>query len=342
LSDKTEQPTAHRLKKARDDGDSGVSAFVSQAVGMLVAVALVPACVLALWSVASERVVNAAALASEPNPPTHAFVSQAVGDILRLTLPLLVAVGLASGGVSAVQAGGSFAVGKLVPDLSRLDPIAGLGRLFSLDRLTLLARALVGGGFVLWLTVRALRSGLADLARTTLRVSPALALAGDTALTLARDAAFVGVAMGLVDVLVTRRSWTKRLRMSKDEVKRERKDTEPDPHVKAARERAHHDMMASVVVAKVREASVVVVNPTHLACALRYDEKEGDSAPVVVASGRGDLAAKIVEAAQAYGIPVLRDVPLARALLELEVGDEIPEALYDAVAEILKAAWEER
>jgi len=90
----------------------------------------------------------------------------------------------------------------------------------------------------------------------------------------------------------------------------------------------------------VKNASVVVVNPTHIACALRYDEKDGDAAPVVVATGQGDMATRIIQAAHAYGVPVLRDVPLARALVELEVGDVIPEALYEAVAEILKVAWE--
>ena len=146
--------------------------------------------------------------------------------------------------------------------------------------------------------------------------------------------------------VVTRRSWKKRLRMSKDEVKREYKESEGDPQMKAARERAHHEMMASATIGNVRTASVVVVNPTHLACALRYqttsdDEREADGAPVVVANGEGDLAQQIIRAARDYGIPVVRDVPLARALSELAVGDEIPEALYEAVAEILRAAWDE-
>jgi len=82
------------------------------------------------------------------------------------------------------------------------------------------------------------------------------------------------------------------------------------------------------------------VNPTHLACALKYKDDE-DQAPVVVASGEGDLAERIVRAARDYGIPIVRDVPLAHALSELEVGEVIPEALYEAVAEILRAAWEE-
>jgi type III secretion protein U len=130
--------------------------------------------------------------------------------------------------------------------------------------------------------------------------------------------------------------------MSKDEVRREHKDSEGDPQLKAARERAYHDMMAQATIASVRTASVVIVNPTHLASALRYDEKDGDEAPVVVASGEGELAQQIRQAAEQWGIPVVHDVPLARALSELQVGDVIPEALYEAVAEILRDLWENR
>jgi len=109
---------------------------------------------------------------------------------------------------------------------------------------------------------------------------------------------------------------------------------------KAARERARRELLAQAALFSVKDASVVVVNPTHLACALKYKDDE-DQAPVVVASGEGDLAERIVRAARDYGVPIVRDVPLARALSELEVGDVIPEALYEAVAEILRTAWEE-
>jgi flagellar biosynthesis protein FlhB len=128
--------------------------------------------------------------------------------------------------------------------------------------------------------------------------------------------------------------------MSKDEVRREYREQDGDPQLKAARERAYQEMLAQATVASVRTASVVVVNPTHVACALRYDEKEGDEAPVVVASGQGELAQRIRAAAEDYGVPVVQDVPLARALVELRVGETIPEALYEAVAEILREIGE--
>jgi flagellar biosynthetic protein FlhB len=341
VSEKTEQPTAQRLKKARDEGDSGVSGFASQALAFLVAVMLLPAAVGALAQ-RSTVLVHAAidAVASAPSLPRIDAPGLAT-DFLSLTLPLLGAVAFTSAIASAIQSGGAFSTQKLAPDWSRLDPFAGLARLFSLDRVFAVARSLLAAAFVAWLACDTLYAAAKDLARTAGRLEPAIALAGYTATHLARTAAIVGVGLAVIDLVVTRRSWLTRNKMGKDEIKREHKESDGDPQMKAARERAHQEVMTSVVLAKVKEASVVVVNPTHLACALRYDEKEGDAAPVVVASGRGELAARIVQAAEAYGVPVLRDVPLARALIELEVGDVIPEALYEAVAEILKAAWEE-
>jgi FlhB-like protein len=99
-------------------------------------------------------------------------------------------------------------------------------------------------------------------------------------------------------------------------------------------------MLNSASINAVKDANVVVVNPTHLASALRYREEDG-SAPTLIAKGQGEMAKKIVEAARAYGVPIVRDVPVARALRELEVGDEIPEVLYEAVAEILREVWSE-
>lgn len=262
-------------------------------------------------------------------------------QIVALALPVLLAAAVVAGVAHVVQTGGFVATKKLAPKLDRLDPIAGLGGLFSAVRLFAVARALIGAAVVAWLAHRALASHLIDLARLGERASYVGPFASAVAARVARDAVIVGVALGAIDLFVMRRAWMQRLRMSKEDVKREYKESEGDPLIKQARERAHHEMLAAAAVANVKNATVVVVNPTHLATALRYDDGEGDAAPVVVATGEGDLAARIVAAAHDYGVPVVRDVPLARALAELQIGDAIPEALYEAVAEILRDAWEQ-
>ena len=234
-----------------------------------------------------------------------------------------------------------MSIGRLSPKLEKLNLFEGVKNLVSTQRLTAVLRALVSGSVVAWLAYRGVRSHLADIAHVTGRLQYVGVVASEIARKVAIDAAIVGVALGALDMLVVRRAWRKRLMMSKDEVKREYKESEGDPQTKAARERAHQEMMASATVGNVKNATVVVVNPTHLATALKYDEKAGDEAPVVVAMGEGELAQRIISAARDYGVPVLRDVPLARALAELQIGDAIPEALYEAVAEILRAAWAE-
>jgi flagellar biosynthesis protein FlhB len=346
VSDKTEDATPKRLRKARAEGDSGASAFGAQAVAFVVAVALVPGAVRALASRAGEELraaIASAGVSAGMGASAVRFDAAHLGTtVLALSFPLLVATGITGSVALLVQTGGVVASQRLAPKLDRLNPAAGLRSIFSATRVFAVARALVAGATVGWLAWKGLRDHAVDLARCSGRASWAGVVVSDVAGALAWRAALVGLALGLVDVLVTRRAWLRRLRMSKDEVRREYKESEGDPQLKAARERAYHELLAQATIANVRTASVVVVNPTHLACALRYDDQEGDEAPVVVASGEGDLAARIVQAAREYGVPVVQDVPLARALVELQVGDVIPEVLYEAVAEILREVWEQR
>ncbi|MCA9615995.1 MAG: EscU/YscU/HrcU family type III secretion system export apparatus switch protein, partial [Myxococcales bacterium] len=103
----------------------------------------------------------------------------------------------------------------------------------------------------------------------------------------------------------------------------------------------HREILEHDAVEQVRSADVLVVNPTHLAIALKYDA-DANEAPEVLARGQDGLAQRMIEAARQAGVPIFRDVPLAHALHELEVGEEIPERLYDAVAAVLQAAWSER
>jgi type III secretion protein U len=339
MSDKTEDPTPRRLRKAREEGDSGASGYAAQAVAFVAAVALVPAAARALATRASIALTTAIAAAGA-GPVRGRFDSvELAGMVLALVVPVVAAAGIAAGLTMLVQTGGVFASKRIALRLDRLDPIAGIRALFSAARLFAVARSLVAGVLVGWLAWAELRDHIADLVHIEGRPQWAGVVVGDAAGGVAWKVAWVGLALAFVDFLVTRRAWRARLRMTKGEIKREHKEAEGDPLVKAARERAYHELLAQAPVGNVRHASVVIVNPTHLACALRYSEDGGDEAPVVVASGEGELAARIVQAAREYGVPVVQDVPLARALIELQVGDVIPEALYEAVAEILREIW---
>jgi flagellar biosynthesis protein FlhB len=309
-------------------------------------VAVVPSAVRALASEASSELHAAIERAGDARATgatglAQVFDSQTFAtSVLSVVLPALLVVGVAGGVAHVVQTGGTVASARLAPRLDRLDPIAGAKALLSGARFFAVGRAFVAALLVGWLACRDLSYRVIDVARVAGRPAWASVVVADVAGRFAWHAAAVGLGLGLLDFFVTRRAWLERLRMTREEVRREHKEAEGDPAVRAARHRAYQELLAQTAIANVRTATVVVVNPTHLACALRYDEKGGDEAPVVVASGEGDLAARIAQAAQEWGVPIVRDVPLARALVELSVGEAIPEGLYEVVAEILRELWQ--
>jgi flagellar biosynthesis protein FlhB len=338
MSDKTEQPTARRLERARREGDVPVSHAVMQAMGMLVALALVPA---ALSATAAESIdMLRASLASvdhatSPIPPQNVALV-AVG----LCGPLLLAVAAAVAVAGFVQTGGVFALKKVAPDLSRVSPLSLFRRIASPQRAFAILRAMVTVVVVAWLVVRRFEEHILDLARTAGRIDAAILAAGTLSLGIARDVMLVLMGLAVLDLVVTHRSWLARLKMTKAEVKREHRESEGDPELRAARDRAHQELMTAATIGAVRDATVVIVNPVRLANALRYREDE-DEAPTLVAKGQGELARRMVEAAHAYGIPVVQDVTVARALSELTEGDAIPSGLYEAVAVILRDILEQ-
>ncbi|HEY6557996.1 MAG TPA: EscU/YscU/HrcU family type III secretion system export apparatus switch protein [Polyangiaceae bacterium] len=333
MAEKTEEPTPRRLRKAREQGDSPVSGALLQGAAFCAALALAPA---ALGALAAR---STALLQSSLTGGGAALSSAGVAtEVVVLSAPLLGAGAMAAAAFGVVQSGGFITFGRMAPDLSRLDPFAGLRGLWNRQRVISIVRALTAALLIGWYTVQLFHDHGREFAGVVGDASLATPLALRLASRVAWFAALVGIALAALDVLVTRYAWRKRHRMSRDEITREHRETEGDPEIKAARKRAHQEALASTTLASVRQATVVIVNPTHLAVALHYVE-DADTAPRVVAQGAGDLARRMIEAAHAYGVPVVRDVPVARALSELEVGDEIPEALYEAVATILREAW---
>lgn len=334
MSDKTEQPTPKRLAKARAEGDSPVSAALSQSVGFVAALSVAGGTI--ALTAEQARALIAAAL-RHPDEPASATTLLKL--VLGLTLPVVLVAASGSAAASLVQSGATISAKKLSPNLDRLNVFTGIQNLFSWQRLVSIARALLAASLVSYFAFTQLRAHAADFAFAVGHSSACVLLAARLAGKVAWFAAAIGLALGSIDLLLTRRAWFQRHRMSKDEVKREHRDAEGDPGLKAARRRAHQEALTGAALGALKTASVVIVNPTHLAIALKYSEAD-DLAPSVVAQGQGEIAKQIIEAARAYGVPIVRDVPVARALNELEVGDEIPEALYEAVAEILREIWQ--
>ncbi|NHC16364.1 EscU/YscU/HrcU family type III secretion system export apparatus switch protein, partial [Motilibacter deserti] len=162
-----------------------------------------------------------------------------------------------------------------------------------------------------------------------------LGTVGDTVVNLLRQAAMAGLVLAAADYAVVRHRINKGMRMSKQDIKDEYKQSEGDPHVKAQIRARQMAMSRNRMMADVANADVVLVNPTHIAVALRYDPAKG-GAPRVIAKGAGALAAKIRGIADENRIPMVQDVPLARTLYKaVEIGGEVPPDLYNAVARVL-------
>jgi type III secretion protein U len=334
----TEEPTQRRLDEARRRGEVAVSRDLVSAAAMTAALATLaavgPASVarlVAYWKVA---------LAAAPGggPPGPALLAGA-GVLARLLAPPLAAAAAAALGAGMLQTRGLVALGAVRPDLGRLSPAAGLARVLGGQAALQVGKGLlkvVLCGLLAWITVRPVLGGLASLAGTgAVRTAAVL---GALSARLALRVAVVALALGLADYLLARRRHRRALRMTREEVKRESRESEGDPTHRAERQRLHRELLEQRMLAEVRKADFVVVNPEHIAVALRYD-RNGDAAPVVLASGDRLLAQRIKEVAREAGVPIFRDVTLARSLRALPEGEEIPPALYEAVAEVLRVVY---
>ena len=329
-------PTPRRLEEARRRGEVAFSRDLTSAAAMAAAiVALVmqgPALTARLFGYFREAFAAAPASGN-----ATAALATGVGVLARaLAAPLLAALVLALA-AGALQTGGLLAFVRA--DLARLSPAAGLKRVFGGQAAWQVGKGLVKVAIVAvlaWITVRPVLGGVLALAGTPVpRMATALGL---LAAQLAERVTVAALALGVADYLWTRRGHMQGMRMTREEVKREHKESEGDPSHRAERQRLHRELTEQRMLADVRKADFVVVNPDHIAVALRYD-RDGDAAPVVVASGERLLAERIRQAAREAGVPIFRDVTLARSLRDLPEGQEIPAALYEAVAEILRTVY---
>lgn len=330
----TEEPTPRRLAEARRQGRIARSTDLTSAAAFAAGVGALIAWGSYLTSELTELVRAHLSSAVSSQPEVLSTLGRAPYDVLRLTLPVLGAAFALAAICGALQARGLFVLAPLSGS-ARLSPWAGFQRIVSGRTLAVSLLTLVKLLVVSAVVYGVLAPRVGELFRLP-SVPPRLAFAWltEVAGTLASWLALVAVLLGGADLLWQRHVYRKELLMTRAEVTREHKELEGDPRHKAERQRLYRALSRKEGLEAVRAADCVVFGPDPIAVALSFDE-ERMAAPQVVAKGEGLAALEIEEVARRSGVPLTRDVALARALNETELGDEIPPALYEAVAEIL-------
>ncbi|PIE18817.1 MAG: EscU/YscU/HrcU family type III secretion system export apparatus switch protein [Proteobacteria bacterium] len=332
----TEPPSEKKLRDARQKGDVAKSReLVSAAVFLLSAGAVVwawPTMLGQLRAYLQGTFANAAIASVD----IGASLTLGLKVLALVSAPVLAAAFLGALLSSYAQVGTLFSLKPLAPQLARLDPLKNAKNMLGKRALVELAKSLVkvfGIGGVAFYTLWQHAPQIVRLAGH----APERALAASAACLgqMAMRVGLLALALAIADLLYQRHTHRKKLRMTKEEVKREAKESEGDPQHKAERQRLHQEIVAHQRLESVATADCVIINPTEIAVALRYDAESMD-APQVVASGRRLQAHRIRQIARRHGVPIVRNVPLARALIELELEEEIPTELYEAVAEVLR------
>jgi flagellar biosynthesis protein FlhB len=336
MAERTEKPTQHKRRQARRDGRLGRTPDIGAWLGMLAASVFVPMTIRSSTGRVRGLMERIPDVIADPQPH-RALVLLREAAIAAAIAAAPICLGLLIIGVAASAAqGGVHPSGKLLlPKMSRLNPWPGMKKVFGPHALWELAKALVKTavlGAVLYSSVHQLVPVL--MASGALPLNDIVAAVGTAVLALIRSAAIAGLVMAGADVLVVQRRNTKQLRMTKQEVKEEHRRTEGDPLVRGQIRSRQLAISRNRMMADLPKADVVVVNPTHVAVALRYDPARG--APRVIAKGAGAIASRIRAVATEHRIPMVQDIPLARALHSgCHLGAEIPPDLYAAVARVL-------
>lgn len=340
--EKTEQPTEKKLRDARKKGQVAKSQDLAGAVLLLSAVAVV-------WllggyiggvleTAVKDQITFAASFKGE-------FTNQVANDVLWRGLktmffilaPLFVAVFVFAFLGNYLQVGSIFSFESVAPKFSKLNPAEGFKNKFLKMRpyvelgKTIVKMVIVAfiAGYVLWGAredvVRLISRPPDDVSYYT------FSLIIDICLKIG----LVFLVLGGGDFFLQKFLHKQDLKMTKHEVKEEYKETEGNPLIKSQRRSLHREILSQSMAAAVRDADVVLANPTHVAVAIKYERGQAD-APIITAKGADLMAAQIRQIAAESGVPIKRDIPLARALYEFDVEDEVPEELYEAVAVVLQ------
>lgn len=341
MAEKTEKATPKKIKDARKKGQVAKSQDFPAAFTFIVSIALVLIMSGLIYDNLTSFMINMFRMISSDLDMTNkaaGLLSTAIQVIFMSSLPIMAITALVGVFVNFLIIGPLFSMEALKPDLKRLNPIDNLKNMFKVKTFVELIKSILKISGALILIYSVVSNSLPDIIATvTLPVfGTALVFSNFLFKVVVRVGIFF-IAIAIFDLVFQKRNFSKQMMMEKFEVKQEYKDTEGDPHIKGkrqqiAREIAYQDGGAN----SVRRAKAVVTNPIHIAVALEYDDK-ADPAPKILTMGKGIIADKIIQVAQEYRVPIMRNVALANQLYNLgAINQYVPEETYSAIAEILK------
>ena len=338
-AERTEEPTARRLKRARDEGQVARSHELP-AAGVMIGAVMMLMSLGGIWfhqlSVyfAAGFTLDRKFLDTPALLPT-AFAMQAMHAFL-LVLPLMLVTMVVAILASGATGGFLFSWDAIMPKLSKLDPVAGIARMFGGNAAVELLKSVLKFTLIAVVLVMMLDRHFAELmALGNMSLEPALAIAGSLISESVLLLTLSLVLIAMIDAPYQRYSFMKRMRMSKQEIRDEHKDMEGRPEVKAQIRRRQREVATQRMMQKVKDADVIITNPEHFAVALSYDPT-ADGAPILLAKGVDFVAARIREEAKNHNIEIFQAPQLARALyFTTELDQAIPEALYFAVAQVI-------
>jgi flagellar biosynthesis protein FlhB len=264
------------------------------------------------------------------------YMSQTIKNFLYLLLPLMIILVVVSVLANVLQTGFVLSVEPLTPNLSKIDPIKGLGRIASKRSLAELLKSMFKIIIVGWAAFSTLKDDYTKLTPLMYQDNAQIMMMlGQVSLTVVKRCCYIIFVLAVMDFMFQRWEFDQSLKMTKQEVKDEYKQTEGDPLIKSRIRAIQREMARRRMMKEVPKADVVITNPTHFAIALRYKPGEGMTAPKIIAKGANKLAQRIKELAMKHGIPLVENKALAQNLYKLDIGQEVPPKFYQVVAEIL-------
>ena len=349
--EKTEPATDKKLRDARDEGKVAKSKELTAAFDLIVLflvlkvfMSFVGEKLLGFFSYIYNRMpdfLNETQKAMS-SVTVRNFMNDIILQFLLTCLPFFIFGVVVTILVSIVQVGWKVTTKPMAPKLDKFNPINGFKRIFSKDAIFELIKSVLKIGVILYMAYSSIKSHQNDIfILYELPLKRAVALVGDIIINTGLKISIVYLIVGIVDYIYNKHKFNEDMKMTKQEVKDEFKNTEGDPAIKGQQRKRMQEASQRRMMQEVPKAYVVITNPTHFAVAIKYDA-DTNQAPVVTAKGQDYVAMKIKEIARDNNIRIVENKPLARMLFHnVELGAEIPPELYQSVAEILAMIYKE-